>query len=47
MEDKMVDRKKVFTEIQKIAKNLKRENPNLKHTEAVKQAWKIYKKDNP
>lgn len=31
-------------EVQKIAKGLRAKNPKMKHTEALKQAWKIIKK---
>ena len=31
-------------EVQKIAKQLREKNPNMKHTEAVAEAWKIIKK---
>lgn len=31
-------------EVQKIAKELRAKNPKMKHTEAVKQAWKLIKK---
>lgn len=32
-----------FKEAQRIAKELKQKNPNLKHTEAVALAWKQMK----
>ena len=34
----------MLKKVQAIAKQLKAKNPKLKHTEAVSQAWKIYKK---
>lgn len=34
----------MLKEVQKIAKQLKAKNPNLKHTEAVALAWKQVKK---
>ncbi len=34
-----------FIEAQRIAKELKAKNPNLKHIEAVKQAWIQMKKE--
>ena len=33
----------MLKEIQKIAKKIKKENPELKHREAVSQAWKELK----
>ena len=33
----------MLVEVQKIAKQLKAKNPNLKHTEAVALAWKQMK----
>lgn len=35
---------KMLKDVQRIAKELKAKNPNLKHTEAVSLAWKEIKK---
>ena len=35
----------MLKKVQAIAKQLKAENPKLKHTEAVSQAWKMIKKE--
>ena len=40
----MTPQQKIFKHIQAEAKKLKAKNKSLKHTEAVKQAWDIYKK---
>lgn len=40
----MTPQQKIFKHIQAEAKKLKAKNKSLKHTEAVKQAWAIYKK---
>lgn len=37
--------KERFQEAQRIAKELKAKDPNLKHIEAVKKAWEIMKKE--
>lgn len=37
--------KEKFQEAQKIAKELKAKDPSLKHTDAVKKAWEIMKKE--